>query len=67
VRTSKIKPKWLVGNLAPVLRSRAAALVVVGAVAASFADIVTLIADLLELGGRGPVGVTIRLAALAGS
>ncbi len=41
--------------LAPVLRGRAAALVIVGAVAASFADIVTLIAGFfLEPRGRGP-------------
>ncbi len=54
-------------NLAPVLRSRAAALVVVGAVAASFADIVTLIAGFfLSSADVALVGVTIRLAALAG-
>ncbi|MDO8352870.1 MAG: hypothetical protein Q7T14_05365 [Aestuariivirga sp.] len=54
-------------NLAPVLRSRAAALVVVGAVAASFADIVTLIAGFfLNSADVALVGVAIRLAALAG-
>ena len=54
-------------NLAPVLRSRAAALVIVGIVAASFADIVTLIAGLfLNSADVAIVGVAIRLAALAG-
>ena len=54
-------------NLAPVLRSRAAALVIVGAVAASFADIVTLIAGFfLNSADVAVVGVAIRLAALAG-
>ena len=54
-------------NLAPVLRSRAAALVIVGAVAASFADIVTLIAGFfLNPAEVALVGVAIRLAALAG-
>ena len=54
-------------NLAPVLRSRAAALVIVGAVTASFADIVTLIAGFfLNTADVALVGVTIRLAALAG-
>ena len=54
-------------NLAPVLRGRAAALVVVGAVAASFSDIVTLIAGFfLNSADVALVGVAIRLAALAG-
>ena len=54
-------------SLAPVLRSRAAALVIVGAVAASFADIVTLIAGFfLDSADVALVGVAIRLAALAG-
>ena len=54
-------------DLAPLLRGRAAALVVVGAVAASFADIVTLIAGFfLPAGDVALVGVAIRLAALAG-
>ena len=54
-------------NLAPVLRNRAAALVIVGAVAASFADIVTLIAGFfLDPADVALVGVAIRLAALAG-
>jgi O-antigen/teichoic acid export membrane protein len=54
-------------NLAPVLRSRAAALVIVGIVTASFADVVTLIAGFfLNNADVALVGVTIRLAALAG-
>lgn len=54
-------------NLAPFLRSRAAALVIVGIVTASFADIVTLIAGFfLNTADVALVGVTIRLAALAG-
>jgi O-antigen/teichoic acid export membrane protein len=54
-------------NLAPVLRSRAAALVIVGIVTASFADVVTLIAGFfLNTADVALVGVTIRLAALAG-
>jgi O-antigen/teichoic acid export membrane protein len=54
-------------NLAPFLRSRAAALVIVGLVTASFADIVTLIAGFfLNTADVALVGVTIRLAALAG-
>jgi O-antigen/teichoic acid export membrane protein len=54
-------------NLAPFLRSRAAALVLVGLVTASFADIVTLIAGFfLNTADVALVGVTIRLAALAG-
>jgi O-antigen/teichoic acid export membrane protein len=54
-------------NLAPVLRDRAAALVVVGIVTASFADVVTLIAGFfLNNADVALVGVTIRLAALAG-
>lgn len=60
--------KWSgLHNLAPVLRHRAAALVIVGAVAASFSDIVTLIAGFfLNPEDVALVGVTIRLAALAG-
>jgi O-antigen/teichoic acid export membrane protein len=54
-------------NLAPVLRSRAAALVVVGTVAASFSDIVTITAGFfLDSADVALVSVTIRLAALAG-
>ncbi len=54
-------------NLAPLLRSRAAALVIVGIVAASFSDIVTLLAGFfLNTADVALVGVTIRLAALAG-
>ena len=54
-------------DLAPVLRSRAGALVIVGAVAASFSDIVTLIAGFfLAPADVAVVGVAIRLAALAG-
>ncbi len=54
-------------HLAPVLRSRAAALVIVGIVTASFADVVTLIAGFyLNTADVALVGVTIRLAALAG-
>jgi O-antigen/teichoic acid export membrane protein len=54
-------------NLAPVLRGRAAALVIVGMVAASFSDIVTLIAGFfLNSADVALVGVTIRLAALVG-
>jgi O-antigen/teichoic acid export membrane protein len=54
-------------DLASLLRGRAAALVVVGAVAASFADIVTLIAGFfLPAEKVALVGVAIRLAALAG-
>jgi O-antigen/teichoic acid export membrane protein len=54
-------------NLAPFLRSRAGALVIVGIVAASFADIVTLLAGFfLDAADVALVGVTIRLAALAG-
>ncbi len=54
-------------SLAPFMRSRAAALVIVGAVAASFSDIVTLLAGFfLNPVDVALVGVTIRLAALAG-
>lgn len=54
-------------DLAPLLQGRAAALVVVGLVAASFADIVTLIAGFfLNHADVALVGVAIRLAALAG-
>ena len=54
-------------NLAALLRGRAAALVIVSAVAASFADIVTLLAGFfLEPTEVAIVGVAIRLAALAG-
>lgn len=54
-------------NLAAVLRGRAGALVIVGAVAASFSDIVTLLGGLfLNPADVAMVGVTIRLATLAG-
>ncbi len=54
-------------DLAPPLRSRAAAMVLVWAVAASFADIVTLIGGLfLPAGEVAELGIAIRLAALAG-
>jgi O-antigen/teichoic acid export membrane protein len=54
-------------NLASHLRGRAAALVVVGLVATSFADIVTLLAGFfLAPSDVAIVGVAIRLAALAG-
>ena len=54
-------------NLASRLRGRAAALVVVGLVATSFADIVTLLAGFfLNPADVAIVGVAIRLAALAG-
>jgi O-antigen/teichoic acid export membrane protein len=54
-------------DLAKFLRGRAAALVIVGAVAASFSDIVTLLAGFfLSPGDVALVGVTIRLATLAG-
>jgi O-antigen/teichoic acid export membrane protein len=54
-------------NLAPIMRSRAAALVIVGIVAASFSDIVTLISGFfLDAADVAVVGVAIRLAALAG-
>jgi O-antigen/teichoic acid export membrane protein len=54
-------------NLAPMLRGRAAALVLVGTVAAAFSDIVTVIAGFfLAPQDVALVGVTIRLAALAG-
>jgi O-antigen/teichoic acid export membrane protein len=54
-------------NLASHLRGRAAALVIVGLVATSFADIVTLLAGFfLAPADVAIVGVAIRLAALAG-
>ena len=54
-------------NLAALLRGRAAALIIVSAVAASFADIVTLLAGFfLEPSEVAIVSVAIRLAALAG-
>lgn len=54
-------------DLAPALRGRAAAMVLIGAVAASFADIVTLIGGLfLAEGDVAELGIAIRLAALAG-
>ena len=54
-------------HLAPLMRGRAASLVIVGAISASFADIVTLIGGLfLEVNDVAQLGVAIRLAALAG-
>ena len=54
-------------NLAAQLRGRAAALVLVGLVATSFADIITLLAGVfLNPADVAVVGVAIRLAALAG-
>ena len=54
-------------NLAPYLRGRAIALVVVGTVAYGFSDIVTLIAGFfLTTDQVAIVGVAVRLAALAG-
>jgi len=54
-------------DLGPLLRGRAAALVIVGAIAASFADIVTLIGGVfLPAHDVAQLGVAIRLAALAG-
>lgn len=54
-------------KLAPLLRGRALALVVVGTVAYGFSDIVTLIAGFfLTTDQVAIVGVTVRLAALAG-
>lgn len=54
-------------DLRPVLRSRAASMVIVAAVAMSFADIVTLIGGLfLPAGDVAQLGIAIRLAALAG-
>lgn len=54
-------------KLAPILRSRAMALVLVGAVATAFTDIVTMVAGLfLPPDDVAVVGVAIRLAGLAG-
>jgi len=54
-------------NLAPVLRSRAAALIIVAAVSASFADLVNIIGGLfLKPDDVAVLGVCIRLAALVG-
>lgn len=54
-------------DLAPALRTRAASMVLVWAVAASFADIVTLIGGLfLPESEVAELGIAIRLAALAG-
>lgn len=54
-------------KLAPILRSRAMALVLVGVVATAFTDIVTMIAGFfLPPDDVAIVGVTIRLAGLAG-
>jgi O-antigen/teichoic acid export membrane protein len=54
-------------NLAPLLRGRAAALVIVAIVSASFADLVNMIGGFfLPAGDVAVLGVGIRLAALAG-
>ena len=54
-------------DLAPVLRHRAAAMVLIAAVAMSFADIVTLIGGIfLPPPDVAQLGIAIRLAALAG-
>jgi O-antigen/teichoic acid export membrane protein len=54
-------------NLAPLLRGRAAALVIVATVSASFADLVTMIGGLfMPADDVAVLGVSIRLAALAG-
>ena len=54
-------------DLSPVLRSRAAAMVLIAAVAMSFADIVTLIGGLfLPAHDVAQLGIAVRLAALAG-
>jgi O-antigen/teichoic acid export membrane protein len=54
-------------DLAPRLRGRAASMVIVAGVAASFADIVTLIGGLfLPASGVAELGIAVRLAALAG-
>lgn len=54
-------------KLAPLLRGRAASLVIVGAISASFADIVTLIGGVyLKSHDVAQLGVAMRLAALAG-
>ncbi len=60
--------KWSgLHRLAPFLRGRAAALALVGVVATSFSDIVTLLAGFfLHPADVAIVGVAIRLAALAG-
>ncbi len=54
-------------KLAPILRSRAVALVLVGAVATAFADLVTMIAGVfLPPDDVAVVGVAVRLAGLVG-
>ena len=54
-------------KLAPLLRGRAGSLVIVGAISASFADIVTLVGGVfLPAHDVAQLGVAIRLAALAG-
>jgi O-antigen/teichoic acid export membrane protein len=54
-------------DLRPVLRGRAASMVIVAAVAMSFADIVTLLGGLfLPADQVAELGIAIRLAALAG-
>ena len=54
-------------DLAPRLRSRAAAMVLIAAIAMSFADIVTLIGGVfLPAHDVAQLGIAIRLAALAG-
>ena len=54
-------------KIAPLLRGRAASLVIVGAVSAAFADIVTLIGGIyLQAHDVAQLGVAMRLAALAG-
>lgn len=54
-------------RLAPVLRGRAMAMVIVAAVAVSFADIVTLVGGLyLPSNAVAELGIAVRLAALAG-
>ncbi len=54
-------------NLAPALRNRAASMVLIAAIAMSFADIVTLIGGVfLPAHDVAQLGIAIRLAALAG-
>ena len=54
-------------DLAPVLRSRAVSMVLIAAIAMSFADIVTLIGGVfLPAHDVAQLGIAIRLAALAG-
>ena len=54
-------------DLAPVLRSRAASMVLIAAIAMSFADIVTLIGGIfLAAQDVAQLGIAIRLSALAG-